>query len=151
RIAPGFDPGRRLLRGAFELGEGAARFVLMRIVRAPEFDDFGRLHKGEPKRLPDINQALDKMRDMGIRMQRARRDAQSLRAPSNRRIIYGLDIDRMAVEQHVAGAFAEPWIADKHRHDMGRIRHYRQPGLAQRMFGERRLALMEFTKLLAFV
>src|SRR6202048_5543100 len=95
-------PKRGSFGGAFELREGAAHVAL-----PLEFEDFGRLDEGQPKRLPDIGHAFHEMRDMRIRVQGAWRDAQSLAASSDRRIINWLDIDRVAIEQHVGRSLAE--------------------------------------------
>src|SRR5262249_52935736 len=143
-------PAARLFRGALEFGEGAARVLLSRLARALEFEDLGGFHKGKPKRVPNIHQAFHEMGDMGVRMQWAWRDAQPLSAPGNGWVIYGLDIDRVTVKQHVACAFTKFGVADMHGHDMGRILQYRQACGTQRMFGQRRLALMERAKRFAF-
>src|ERR1700730_18967866 len=130
-------PKRGSFGGAFELRECAAR-----VAPPLEFEDFGRLDEGQPKRLSDIGHAFHEMRDMRIRVQGAWRDAQTLFALDNRRIINWLDIDRVAIEQHVGRALAEFGIANEHWHDMRRVRHHRETGRAQSMFGEHRLALM---------
>src|ERR1700731_1159147 len=130
-------PKRGSFGGAFELRECAARVAL-----PLEFEDFGGLDEGQPERSPDIGHAFHEMRDMRIRVQGTWRDAQSLAASGDRRIIDWLDIDRVAIEQHVGRALAEFGIADAHWHDMGRVRRHREAGRAQSMFGEHRLALM---------
>jgi hypothetical protein len=40
----------------------------------------------------------------------------------------------LAVQELVARGFAEVGIADHHRHDMARRRHYRQAGLGEAAF-----------------
>src|SRR3984893_3374821 len=82
--------------GAFELRECAARVAL-----PLEFEYFDGLDEGQPERLPDIGHAFSEMRVMRIRVQGTWGDAQSLAASGDRRIIDRLDIDRVAIEQHV--------------------------------------------------
>src|ERR1700751_5858879 len=140
----------RLFRSALELREGAAHFALSGAVLALALEHFSWLNKGKAESPPDVGHALGEMRDMRIGVQGARRNPQPLRAPGNGWVIYGLDIDRVTVKQHVACAFTKFGIADMHGHDMGRILQYRQACGTQRMFGQRRLALMERAKRFAF-
>src|SRR3984893_5825207 len=130
--------------GAFELRECAARVAL-----ALEFEYFDGLDEGQPERLPDIGHAFRAMGDMRICVQGTWGDAQTLFALGNRRIIDRLDIDRVAIEQHVGRALAEFGIADAHWHDVGRVRRHREAGRAQSMFGEHRLALMQRAEFIA--
>src|SRR5580693_675723 len=85
-------PKRGSFGGAFELRERAARVAL-----PLEFEDFCRLDEGQPERSPNIGHAFHEMRDMRIGVQGTWRDAQSLAASGDRRIIDRLDIDRVAI------------------------------------------------------
>ena len=63
------------------------------------------------------------MVDVGVGVQRRRRDAQALGALGDRRIVDRLHVDAVAVEQDVADPLALDRIAHHHRHDVALVRH----------------------------
>ena len=71
-----------------------------------------------------------------------RRDAQPLGALRHGRIVDRLDVDAVLGEQEVGRLLALLGIADEHRHDVGVVRHHRQPGRAQHRLDARGAVLM---------
>jgi len=74
--------------------------------------------------------------NLGIAMKRRRRDTQPLRAAGNRRIVDGLDVYTVFVQQPVADLLARHGIAHHHRHDVTVVRRY-----GTRASSNRRLSL----------
>ena len=114
--------------------------VLARI--GAEERDHARFLEGEAERLPDVDQSLDQIGDLGFGMGRRRGHAQPLRPPGDGRIVDRLNVDRMPLEQEFARRAALPGVADKHRHDMRGIVHHRQTGGAQSVLDELRHMLV---------
>src|SRR5579883_3579840 len=109
---PSLAKATRLFRRLLEFGEGAVRVLAL----ATEGDDVRILLERQVEALPDVDERLDEMGDMRIRMERRRRDAQPLAAALDRRIIDRLDINPVAIEQPIARQLAALRVADFHRH-----------------------------------
>src|SRR6516162_7470305 len=79
---------------------------------------------------PQLLERGDKIGYLRIGVDRRRREAHALRSARYGRIIDGLHVDSIMVEQGIGDRLAVHWIAHHYWHDMARIFHDRQAGVA---------------------
>jgi hypothetical protein len=75
------------------------------------YERFWSRRLGESELRPDLRQRLHQMLNVGVAVVRRRRDPQPFSAARNRWVVDRLDIDVMAIDQHIADMLAQHRIA----------------------------------------